>query len=93
MGNAPDPLLVFFAWTNPAYDNDFITAVETSANRLSAIAQSEGVLTQPVALYGNNVDYRTPLEEIYGDNLPALRALKAKIDPWNVMGLAGGFRF
>jgi len=39
------------------------------------------------------VDYNTPLEDIYGDNLPALRALKAKIDPKNVMGLAGGFKF
>jgi len=46
-----------------------------------------------MALYGNYVDANTPLVDIYGDNLPRLRALKAKIDPHNVMGLAGGFKF
>ena len=71
----------------------FVAAVEESANRLTTVAQSEGLLTHPVSLYGNDVDYNTPLEDIYGDNLPALRALKAKIDPKNVMGLAGGFKF
>jgi hypothetical protein len=67
--------------------------VEKSASRLSQVAKSEGLLTHPLALYGNDVDYNTPLEDIYGDNLPSLRALKAKIDPKNVMGLAGGFKF
>lgn len=71
----------------------FIAAVEESANRLSAKAQAEGLLTHPLALYGNNVDFKTPLVDIYGENLPSLRALKAKIDPQNVMGLAGGFKF
>ena len=67
--------------------------MEESVNRLSGVAQGEGLLTHPLALYGNNVDFKTPLVDIYGDNLPPLRALKAKIDPKNVMGLAGGFRF
>ena len=47
----------------------------------------------PLALYGNYADANTPLSDIYGDNLPSLRALKAKVDPRNVMGLAGGFKF
>ena len=72
----------------------FIAAVEESANRLSAVAKAEGLLTDhPTALYGNYVDANTPLVDIYGDNLPKLRALKAKIDPANVMGLTGGFKF
>lgn len=63
-------------------------------NRLSAIAEAEGSLTdKPLALYGNYVDANTPLCDIYGDNLPYLQALKTKIDPNNVMGLAGGFKF
>ena len=93
MGNAPNPLLIFFSWTNSLYDDEFVAAVEESANRLSTIAQAEGLLTQPLALYGNNVDFRTPLADIYGDNLPHLQALKAEIDPTNIMGLAGGFKF
>jgi hypothetical protein len=35
---------------------------------------------------------RTPLEDLYGDNLPGLRAIKHAVDPENVMGLAGGFK-
>jgi len=68
--------------------------MEESVNRLATVAKAEGLLSDhPTALYGNYVDANTPLIDIYGDNLPKLRALKAKIDPKNVMGLAGGFKF
>lgn len=67
--------------------------MEESASRLSAIAQTEGLLADPSALYGNYVDANTPLVEIYGENLPKLQSLKAEIDPNNIMGLAGGFKF
>lgn len=68
--------------------------MEDSANRLSAVAWAEGLLSnEPLALYGNYADANTPLCDIYGENLPSLRALKAKFDPENVMGLAGGFKF
>jgi hypothetical protein len=39
------------------------------------------------------VDAETPLVDIYGENLPILQELQAKIDPTNIMGLAGGFKF
>ena len=93
-GNAPNPLLVYFTWNNTLYDDVFVAAVEESVNRLAAVAKAEGSLSDhPTALYGNYVDANTPLVDIYGDNLPKLRALKAEIDPKNVMGLAGGFKF
>ena len=93
-GNAPNLLLVYFAWNNTLYDHEFVAAVEESVKRLSAVATAEGSLSDhPTALYGNYVDANTPLVNIYGDNLPKLRALKAKIDPKNVMGLTGGFKF
>ena len=91
-GNAPNPLLVYFSWTNPHDDDAFIAAVEESVNHLSAVALSEGLVTYPLALYGNYVGHKTPLVDIYGDNLLPLQALKAKIDPGNVMDLAGGFK-
>ena len=93
-GKAPNPLLVYFAWNNSRYDNEFVAAIEESANRLSAVAKAEGFLIDnPPALYGNYVGAKTPLVDIYGENLPRLQALKAQIDPKNVMGLAGGFKF
>ena len=68
--------------------------MEESVNRLAIVAKAEGsLLDDPPALYGNYVNAKTHLRKIYGDNLPKLRALKAKIDPKNVMGLTGGFRF
>jgi hypothetical protein len=94
LGKAPNPVLVYFGWEDPLYDDEFIASVAESAHRLSVVAQAEGLLSNdPPALYGNYVDAQTPLVDIYGDNLPSLRALKAKIDPNNVMGLAGGFKF
>lgn len=90
----PNPLLVYFGWTEARDDDYFVSAVEESVNRLSVVAQADGSLSSPpLPLYGNYVDFKTPLVDIYGDNLPVLQALKAKIDPDNVMGLAGGFKF
>ena len=63
-------------------------------NRLSAVARAGGLLSDsPLALYGNYADAKTPLFDIYGDNLLALQTLKAEVDPNDVMGLAGGFKF
>ncbi|KAH9168083.1 hypothetical protein EDB89DRAFT_1994255 [Lactarius sanguifluus] len=36
--------------------------------------------------------FDTPLEDIYGANLPRLRAIKQAVDPKDVMCLAGGFK-
>ena len=43
--------------------------------------------------YPNYAITGTPLEEMYGANVPKLRALKILVDPTNVMGLAGGWKF
>ncbi|KAH9025506.1 hypothetical protein EDB85DRAFT_1869531, partial [Lactarius pseudohatsudake] len=42
------------------------------------------------AVYVNYAMFGTPLEEIYGHNVPLLRRIRAAIDPKDVMGLAGG---
>jgi len=85
---------VNFSWQDALYDDVFVAAAEESTNRLAVIARKEGLLTDDTpALYGNYVNARTPLVDIYGEKLPRLRALKAKVDPENVMGLAGGFKF
>ena len=93
-GKAPNLLLVWFGWQNATYDDEFIASNRESIDRLAVVAKAEGLLlTDPPALYGNYVDAETPLADIYGDNLPSLQALQAKIDPSNIMGLAGGVKF
>lgn len=93
-GKAPIPLLADFTWLDARFDKDFVAAAEESIKRLTVVAKAEGVLVDsPTALYGNYVDANTPLADIYGDNLPKLKALRAAIDPQNVMSLTGGFRF
>jgi hypothetical protein len=93
-GKAPNPLLVVFGWENATYDHEFVASAKESVKRLSVVAEAEGsLLTDPPALCGNYVDGNTPLVDIYGENLPILQALQAKIDPDNIMGLAGGFKF
>jgi len=61
--------------------------------QLSNAAQSEGQSLQGMPLYPNYAIYDTPLEAFYGDNLPQLRSLQSKVDPHNVMALAGGWKF
>lgn len=90
---APNPLLAYFAWTDELYDDEFAAAVEESIRCLVAVARAGGLLFDDTpAMYGNYVNSGTPLSDIYGDNLPSLRELKARVDPSNIMGLAGGFK-
>ena len=93
-GKAPNILLAWFAWEDATYDDEFAASNRESIDRLAVVAKAEGLLlTDPPALYGNNAAAETPLVDIYGENLPILQALQAKVDPNNVMGLAGGFKF
>ena len=93
-GKAPNLLLAWFGWEDATYDDEFIASNRETINRLAIIAKEEGLLlTHPPALYGNYVDVETPQVDIYGENLPILQALQAKIDPSNIMGLAGGVKF
>ncbi|KAH9054940.1 FAD dependent oxidoreductase [Lactarius vividus] len=48
-----------------------------------------GKMFRTAAVYPNYALFDTPLEEIYGANLPRLHGIKKAIDPKDVMGLAG----
>lgn len=69
-------------------------AIRSSTNQLASDATAEGQQNiQGAPVYPNYALFDTPLEAMYGDNLPRLRAIKQTIDPDNIMGLAGGFKF
>ncbi|KAJ7107008.1 FAD-binding domain-containing protein [Mycena epipterygia] len=87
------PLNLYFAWASSAFDATFHDALQQSAAQLTAVALQDGQAIAQAPLYTNYALSDTPLERIYGANLPRLRAIKAAVDPGNVMGLAGGFKF
>lgn len=66
------------------------TAEGLSMTETSAMPSNASLDRLPV--YPNYAMVGTPLSDIYGDNLRELKRLKARVDPNNVMGLAGGFK-
>ncbi|KAJ7027700.1 FAD dependent oxidoreductase [Mycena alexandri] len=87
------PINLNFAWTPASSDATFISALKTSAQQLTSVALKAGQAVEQAPLYTNYALSDTPLERMYGDNLPRLKAIKAEVDPKNVMGLAGGWKF
>ncbi|KAF9474837.1 FAD-binding domain-containing protein [Pholiota conissans] len=88
------PFNIACAWNSSEFDSVFHDAVVASSAHIhnAAIAQGQTGLTRS-PIYPNYAVSGTPLADMYGSNLPALRALKARVDPENVMGLAGGWKF
>ncbi|KAF8156106.1 FAD-binding domain-containing protein [Crassisporium funariophilum] len=88
------PLNIYYAWTSSLFDADFHDAARQSAAQLYNAALADGqssLVGSPI--YPNYAIFDTPLTNMYGSNLPTLQALKATVDPSNVMSLAGGFKF
>lgn len=86
------PFNLYFAWTNSHLDGAFHKAIRHSAASIKAKAVAEGQDVASAALYGNYATYDTPLSDIYGD-LRRLKMIKEAYDPFDLMGLAGGFKF
>jgi hypothetical protein len=63
----------------------------SGAIRAAALADGQNVSC--AAKYVNYAIYGTPLEEMYGGNVERLREIRAAIDPEDVMGLTGGWKF
>lgn len=87
------PVFIYFSWDDEKYDADFDAAIKASAKRVTEAAIEEGQDIEHAPLYPNYALHDTPLNKMYGGNVARLRKLKKKVDPKNVMGLAGGFKF
>ena len=87
------PLNIYFSWASPSTDELMHDAIQTSAERLYNRAIELGQSIPGAPLYNNYAIFDMSLENIYGENLQHLKLIKQEIDPSNIMGLAGGFKF
>ena len=73
-------------------DDTIAKAVRNFSDVVTAAAIADGQNLSHAVAYPNYALFDTPLEGLYGTNLPRLQAIKKAVDPKNVMGLAGGFK-
>jgi hypothetical protein len=86
------PFQPYLSWNDPTDDAIMLDALHQSMVYLRQLVAAEGQHVAHAPLYPNNAISTTTAEAIYGDSLPRLRRIKKRVDPTNVMGLAGGFK-
>ncbi|THH04421.1 hypothetical protein EW145_g5531 [Phellinidium pouzarii] len=86
------PLNIYYAWNVSSADDFFRDKIRQSATTIKAAAVAEGQDIADAALYSNYAVIGTSIDQIYGQNVDRLKRIKARYDPENVMGLAGGWK-
>jgi hypothetical protein len=84
------PMNIYYAWTDANSDGVMLETSRASAAHLKDVAAAHGILGS--AMYPNYALFGTPVESLYGKNTERLRNIKRRVDPFNVMGLTGGFK-
>ncbi|KAI0260022.1 FAD-binding domain-containing protein [Gloeopeniophorella convolvens] len=86
------PTLINPLWTNSSLDGFVVDMLHNISGSLHAAALADKQNVSDAAAYINYALFDTPVEDMYGANVPRLRAIKHTVDPNDVMGLAGGFK-
>ena len=76
-----------------ARQSSFVTEIKALTHAVQSKAVELGLSRWDDILYPNYALPDTPLELMYGSNLPRLRQIASRYDPGRVMDLTGGFRF
>jgi hypothetical protein len=87
------PSALNIVWSNPSLDNTTASVLRNFSETVKTVAIADGQNVSHAAKYVNYALFGTPLEDIYGGNLERLREIRAAIDPRDVMGLTGGWKF
>jgi hypothetical protein len=87
------PTLLSLAWSNTLLDDTMAFVLRNMSDTIYAAALADGQDVFHAAKYPNNALFGTPLEDMYGGNVERLRKIRAAIDPEDVMGLTGGWKF
>jgi hypothetical protein len=87
------PSVFTLQWTNASLDETMAFALRQMSYSIQAAALADGQNVAHAAKYVNYALFGTPLKEMYGGNVERLREISVAIDPDDVMGLAGGWKF
>jgi Berberine and berberine like len=87
------PTALTTIWSDPSLDETMADVLRNISSTILAVALADGQNVSHAAIYPNYALAGTPLEDIYGGNVARLRKIRRAIDPEDVMGLAGGFKF
>ena len=87
------PTSLTIQWSNSSLDDTMAFALRKLSDAIRDVALADGQNVSHAAKYPNNALFGTPLEDMYGGNVERLRKIKAAIDPEDVMGPTGGWKF
>ncbi|KAF8486365.1 FAD dependent oxidoreductase [Russula ochroleuca] len=87
------PSVLSLQWSNTSLDKIMASSLRNISDTVHTAALMDGQNVSHAAVYVNYAIFGTPLEDMYGRNVERLRKIRAAIDPEDVMGLAGGWKF
>ncbi|KAI0260050.1 FAD dependent oxidoreductase [Gloeopeniophorella convolvens] len=87
------PTSLSLGYTNTSLDDFMAKSLREFTDTVQAVAVADGQNVSNAAPYVNYALFDTPLETMYGAGLPRLHSIKKSVDPHNVMGLTGGWKF
>jgi hypothetical protein len=87
------PSSIFLVWSNASLDDTMASVLRSISDTIRDFAVAEGQDVSHAAKYPNYALFGTPLENMYGGNVERLHKIRMVIDPEDVMGLAGGWKF
>ena len=87
------PSALCVQWSDTSLDDTMAFALRNISETIQVAALADGQDVSHAAKYPNYALFGTPLEDMYGENVERLRKIRAVVDPEDVMGLAGGWKF
>ncbi|KAG2144148.1 FAD dependent oxidoreductase [Suillus bovinus] len=84
---------VYYGWTDPNDDEVMLQLGAESAAYMKQFAVDAGHNVANALIYPNCAPPGTALADMYGDAVSSLHSIRSAVDPDNVMGLTGGWRF
>lgn len=84
---------VYYGWTDPNDDEVILQVGAESAAYMKQFAVDAGQNVSNALLYPNCAPPGTALADMYGDAVSRLHSIRSAVDPDDVMGLTGGWRF